>query len=96
VKRCSWVAGVLGQSHLAIAPDAEPAAVSGARQALGAIAARERAWLVVWKEFDPNRRARLAPLLERATAERNRGDARARPALQGLRDYCARHVRLPL
>ena len=81
----------LGQSHLAIAPDAEPAAVVAALdEALGAIAARERAWLVVWKEFDPAGAARLAPLLER-------GYRRAEsPAMHELdvpfkdfADYCA-------
>jgi predicted N-acyltransferase len=81
----------LGQSHLAIAPDAEPAAaVAALDEALGAIAARERVWLVVWKEFDPAGAARLAPLLER-------GYRRAEsPAMHELdrrfkdfADYCA-------
>jgi predicted N-acyltransferase len=81
----------LGQSHLAIAPDAEPAAVVAALdEALAAIAARERVWLVVWKEFDPAGAARLAPLLER-------GYRRAEsPAMHELdrrfkdfADYCA-------
>jgi predicted N-acyltransferase len=54
----------LGQSHLAIAPDADPAGVLGALgDAVEAIAARERAWLVVWKEFDPAAAARLDPPL---------------------------------
>jgi predicted N-acyltransferase len=81
----------LGQSHLAIAPDAEPAAVVAALdETLAAIAARERVWLVVWKEFDPAGAARLAPLLER-------GYRRAEsPAMHELdrrfkdfADYCA-------
>src|SRR5262245_53927328 len=56
----------LGQSHLAIAPGAEPEAVVAALdETLAAIAARERAWLVVWKEFDPAGAAQLAPLLAR-------------------------------
>ncbi|OLB80391.1 MAG: hypothetical protein AUI15_41870 [Actinobacteria bacterium 13_2_20CM_2_66_6] len=56
----------LGQSHLAIAPDAEPGAVVAALdEALETIAARERPWLVIWKEFDPAGAARLAPLLAR-------------------------------
>jgi predicted N-acyltransferase len=81
----------LGQSHLAIAPDAEPAAVVAAlAEALETIAARERAWLVVWKEFDPAGAARLAPLLAQ-------GYRRAEsPAMHELdvrfkdfADYCA-------
>jgi predicted N-acyltransferase len=56
----------LGQSHLVMAPEAEPAAVVAALDAsLDEIAAREGAWLVVWKEFDPAGAARLAPLLDR-------------------------------
>ena len=81
----------LGQSHLVMSPDAEPEAVLAALdEALGEIAARERAWLVVWKEFDPAGAARLAPLLAR-------GYRRAEsPAMHELdarfkdfADYCA-------
>jgi hypothetical protein len=50
----------LGQSHLAISPDAR---VEGVLTALDAalrdIAGRERAWLIVWKEFDPRTANRL-------------------------------------
>lgn len=54
----------LGQSHLAISPDADPEAVLAALDAaLVEIAARERAWLVVWKEFDAATTARLGPTL---------------------------------
>jgi len=56
----------LGQSHLVISPDVDAeAVVTSLDDALQAIAARERAWLVVWKEFDPAGAARLAPLLAR-------------------------------
>ncbi|HEU4439495.1 MAG TPA: GNAT family N-acetyltransferase [Methylomirabilota bacterium] len=54
----------VGQSHLAIAPDADPAGVLDAlAEAVEEVAARERAWLVVWKEFDPAAAARLEPFL---------------------------------
>jgi len=54
----------LGQSHLAISPDADPEAVLAALDtALEVIAAREGAWLVVWKEFDPAGAVRLDPSL---------------------------------
>jgi len=81
----------LGQSHLAIAPDAEPAAVLAALdETLQAIAARERVWLVVWKEFDPAGAARLAPLLERGY---RRAESPAMHALDArfkdFADYCA-------
>jgi predicted N-acyltransferase len=56
----------LGQSHLAMSPGAEPAAVLAALDdAVDEIAERERAWLIVWKEFDPAGAAALAPLLAR-------------------------------
>src|SRR5437867_1941446 len=81
----------LGQSHLAIAPDAEPAAVLAALdETLQAIAARERVRLVVWKEFDPAGAARLAPLLERGY---RRAESPAMHALDArfkdFADYCA-------
>ncbi|HZO40239.1 MAG TPA: GNAT family N-acetyltransferase [Methylomirabilota bacterium] len=81
----------LGQSHLVMAPEADPVAVVAALDSsLDDIAARERAWLVVWKEFDPGGAARLAPLLDR-------GYRRAEsPAMHELdvrfkdfADYCA-------
>jgi predicted N-acyltransferase len=54
----------LGQSHLAIAPEADAA---GVIEALGGAveeaAGRDGAWLVVWKEFDAAAAARLDPLL---------------------------------
>jgi hypothetical protein len=54
----------LGQSHLVIAPDGDAAAVVAALDsALAEIAARERAWLVVWKEFDAAAAGRLDPPL---------------------------------
>jgi hypothetical protein len=54
----------LGQSHLAISADADlDAVVAALDTALEGIAARERAWLVVWKEFDPVGAARLDPSL---------------------------------
>jgi predicted N-acyltransferase len=53
-----------GQSHLAISPDADPEAVLAVLDtALEEIAAREGAWLIVWKEFDPAGTARLDPAL---------------------------------
>lgn len=56
----------LGQSHLVIAPDADVEEVLGALDHLcGEIAAREGAWLVVWKEFDAAAAARLEPLRAR-------------------------------
>ena len=56
----------LGQSHLAMSPGAEPAAVLAALdEAADEIAERERAWLIVWKEFDPAGAAALGPLLAR-------------------------------
>ena len=54
----------LGQSHLAISPGADPAGVIDAlAPAVEQAAARERAWLMVWKEFDPAAAARLDPPL---------------------------------
>jgi predicted N-acyltransferase len=54
----------VGQSHLAISPDADAPGVLGAlAEAVEAVAAREGAWLAVWKEFDPAAAARLDPLL---------------------------------
>jgi hypothetical protein len=54
----------LGQSHLVISPGADAAGVIDALgEAVEAAAARERAWLVVWKEFDPAAAARLDPRL---------------------------------
>ncbi|HSE04820.1 MAG TPA: GNAT family N-acetyltransferase [Methylomirabilota bacterium] len=82
----------LGQSHLAISPGADPEAVLTVLDAaLADIAARERAWLVVWKEFDAATAARLGPTL------RARGYRRAEsPVMHELearftdfRDYCA-------
>ncbi|HEY7254658.1 MAG TPA: GNAT family N-acetyltransferase [Methylomirabilota bacterium] len=62
----------LGQSHLAIAPGADAAAVIDALgEAVEQTAAREGAWLVVWKEFDEAAAARLDPPL------RTRGYRRA-------------------
>ncbi|HYS19289.1 MAG TPA: GNAT family N-acetyltransferase [Candidatus Binatia bacterium] len=56
----------LGQSHLVLSADADPEAVLATLDAaLAEIAARERAWLIVWKEFDATAAARLAPLLAR-------------------------------
>jgi predicted N-acyltransferase len=56
----------LGQSHLAIAPEADPVAVLAALdRACARLAAREHVSLIVWKEFDPAAAARLAPLLAR-------------------------------
>jgi hypothetical protein len=57
----------LGQSHLAIAPEADGGAVLAVLDAtLLEIAARERAWLVAWKEIDADAAARLhAPLAAR-------------------------------
>jgi len=56
----------LGQSHLVLSADADPGAVLATLDAaLAEIAARERAWLIVWKEFDATAAARLAPLLAR-------------------------------
>jgi hypothetical protein len=81
----------LGQSHLAIAPHADAEAVLAALDDTCAeVTARERAWLVVWKEFDPAAAARLEPL-------RARGYRRAEsPVMHELeahfgsfRDYCA-------
>jgi predicted N-acyltransferase len=55
-----------GQSHLAITPDTDAAAVLAALdEACVRIAARERANLVVWKEFDDAAAARLEPLRAR-------------------------------
>jgi predicted N-acyltransferase len=81
----------LGQSHLALSPDAEPEAVLAALdETLGEIAARERAWLVVWKEFDPAGAARLVPLLARGY---RRAESPAMHELdarfKGFADYCA-------
>jgi predicted N-acyltransferase len=54
----------LGQSHLAIAPGADAAGVLDAlAETVEEAAAREAAWLVVWKEFDPAAAARLDPFL---------------------------------
>jgi hypothetical protein len=56
----------LGQSHLAIAPEADTTAVLTALdRACAEIAAGERVSLIVWKEFDPTAAARLGPLLAR-------------------------------
>jgi len=49
-----------------LSADADPEAVLATLDAaLAEIAARERAWLIVWKEFDATAAARLAPLLAR-------------------------------
>lgn len=54
----------VGQSHLALSPDADATAVVGAlAEAVEALAAREGAWLVAWKEFDPAAAALLDPML---------------------------------
>lgn len=56
----------LGQSHLAVAPDADVDEVLGALDHLcREIAARDQAWLIVWKEFDDAGAARLEPLRAR-------------------------------
>jgi hypothetical protein len=56
----------LGQSHLVISRHADGGAVLAALDtALGRVAGRERAWLIVWKEFGPAEAARLDALLER-------------------------------
>ena len=54
----------LGQSHLVFAPGADAAAVIGALDAaVEEAAARDGAWLVVWKEFDEAAVADLDPRL---------------------------------
>jgi predicted N-acyltransferase len=56
----------LGQSHLAMARDADARAVFAALdEACTQIARHERASLIVWKEFDPEAAGRLRPLLAR-------------------------------
>ena len=56
----------LGQSHLAIAPHANvPAILMALDDVCADIATRERASLIVWKEFDPGADARLEPLWAR-------------------------------
>jgi predicted N-acyltransferase len=88
----------LGQSHLAIAPEADTEAVLAALDApLAEMAARERAWLIVWKEFDPTAAARLDPLLARGY---RRAESPAMHELdgafadfQGYRDALKSHYR---
>jgi len=54
----------LGQSHLVLASGADAAGVTDALgETVEEAAAREGAWLVVWKEFDEAAAARLDPLL---------------------------------
>jgi len=56
----------LGQSHLAIAPDADASAVLAVLDdACAGVAERDGASLIVWKEFDPATATRLASLEER-------------------------------
>ncbi|MEX2222006.1 MAG: GNAT family N-acetyltransferase [Candidatus Rokuibacteriota bacterium] len=82
----------LGQSHLAISPDADPEAVLAALDAaLGEIAARERAWLVVWKEFDAATAARLGPTLLARGYRRAESPVmhELEPRFADFHDYCA-------
>ena len=82
----------LGQSHLVIAPAADPEGVVEALDAaLAEIAARERAWLVVWKEFDTAAAARLdPPLLARGYRRAESPVMHELPArFTDFADYCA-------